>query len=126
MRPSSLNQQSQVAFSHQASKVVSACALALLGDTLDCFQQNHPRLTAEPRELSRGFWLGSLPLARASESPIAIACFLLFTVLPLPPCSERAPALCVSWLPSHVALMWSTWEIGAIRVSPFGEVERNA
>src|SRR6202034_1156113 len=32
------------------------------------------------------FLLGTfLPFARASESPIAIACFLLFTVLPLPP-----------------------------------------
>ena len=32
------------------------------------------------------FFLGTfLPFARASESPIAIACFLLLTVLPLPP-----------------------------------------
>src|SRR5258707_13829138 len=33
-----------------------------------------------------------LPLARASESPIAIACFLLFTVLPERPLF-RVPAL---------------------------------
>jgi hypothetical protein len=39
--------------------------------------------------------LGTLaPFLRASDSPIAIACFLLFTVPPFPPIPERnAPCL---------------------------------
>jgi ferritin-like metal-binding protein YciE len=83
----------RLAFSHQALKVVRPpCALALLGDTLDCFQQNHPRLTRRaPGSCHADFLAGTLLyLARAFESPIAIACFLLFTGLAAATALERA------------------------------------
>jgi len=41
-----------------------------------------------PRQLDRFFGTFA-PFARASESPMAIACFLLFTAPPFPPRPER-------------------------------------
>lgn len=49
-----------------------------------------PQAVAGGRLFYRDAFFGTFaPFLRASESPIAIACFLLFTTPPLPPFPER-------------------------------------
>jgi hypothetical protein len=65
---------------------VSVQPVTFSGHTLEIFEKDHRHSATYSETPQADFLLGTfLPFARASESPIAIACFLLFTVLPLPP-----------------------------------------
>jgi hypothetical protein len=73
-----------LAFSKQTFQFIRSFPTSgLFCDTLDRFQQDH---RSRPTDLLRGFlgW-NLLALGTRFREPIAVACFLLFTVLPLPP-----------------------------------------
>ena len=80
-------------------------------------------LVCSPQRRQADFLLGTfLPFARASDSPIAIACFLLLTVLPLLPLLS-VPALRRSMDPSHHRMR--TWNIEPSSLS-FFRIRKNA